>query len=74
VLCLANNTCVHETFGHLRDRFVKLYRSRAYRHHFTGEGMDESHFDVCLESLTGLMGEYMALQTPRSPPPRFSVP
>ena len=32
LLTLANNTCVHNTFSSVRDRFVKLYRRKVSYH------------------------------------------
>ena len=58
LLCLANNTCVTSTFTTLRDRFVKLYRTKAYRHHYLAEGMEESRFDTSLASLNNIISLY----------------
>ena len=36
LLCLANNTCIADTFIALEERFNRLYRARAHIHHYTG--------------------------------------
>ena len=61
LLALSNNTCFAGTLGGLRDRFVKLYRSKAYVHHFTSEGMDGDFFTRALESCTSLIAKYEEL-------------
>ncbi|EDQ85258.1 uncharacterized protein MONBRDRAFT_29416 [Monosiga brevicollis MX1] len=62
LLCLANNTCIRNSFVAVRDRFLKLYRKRAFKHHFTSEGMDQGHFDVALNSLNELAAQYANLE------------
>ena len=77
LLCMANNTCIVETFTHIRDRFNKLYRSKvstcistiiilmvfqAFKHHFLSAGMEEERFESSLASLTSLIGRYSELE------------
>ena len=61
LLAPSNNTCFAGTLGGLRDRFVKLYRSKAYVHHFTSEGMDGDFITRALESCTSLIAKYEEL-------------
>ncbi|EGD72884.1 tubulin [Salpingoeca rosetta] len=58
LLCMANNTCLHETFSNVRSRFLQLYRKRAFRHHYTTHGMDEDRFTAALASLDHLLSLY----------------
>eukprot|EP00043_Microstomoeca_roanoka_P011889 m.112422 g.112422 ORF g.112422 m.112422 type:complete len:567 (-) comp15325_c2_seq6:239-1939(-) len=58
LLCLANNTCLNETFTNVKTRFLQLYRKRAFRHHYTSHGMDEERFDSALSSLDNLITMY----------------
>jgi tubulin epsilon len=62
LLCLANNTCVRHSLAQVRERFLKLFRKKAFKHHFTSEGMSEQHFDTVLESLTDLTEQYTRLE------------
>lgn len=63
LLTLANNTCVHNTFSNVRDRFNKLYRRKAHLHHYTQvDGMDASDFSESLESLNRVIEEYASLE------------
>ncbi|GFS00227.1 tubulin epsilon chain [Elysia marginata] len=63
LLTLANNTCVHNTFSAVRDRFNKLYRRKAHLHHYTQvDGMEASDFSESLESLSSVIEEYSSLE------------
>jgi len=76
LLCLANNTCVKKTFESQRDRFQKLYRKKAYVHHFTSEGLEASRFDEAIGSLSDLIRMYDDLEASpehEEPPPRMEV-
>lgn len=70
LLTLANNTCVHNTFTDLKDRFVKLYKRKAHIHHYTDiDGMEVSNFTESLESLNSLIQEYSELEKQMNNPP-----
>ncbi|KAK9531185.1 hypothetical protein VZT92_010627 [Zoarces viviparus] len=59
LLALANNTCVKLTFMELRERFTKLYRKKAYLHHYLDvDGMEQSFFTEAVGSLSSLIEEY----------------
>ncbi|GFN87339.1 tubulin epsilon chain, partial [Plakobranchus ocellatus] len=78
LLTLANNTCVHNTFSAVRDRFTKLYRRKAHLHHYTQvEGMEASDFSDSLESLNNVIEEYSSLEQTMGRPavvePRLNV-
>ncbi|KAK3747234.1 hypothetical protein RRG08_005870 [Elysia crispata] len=78
LLTLANNTCVHNTFSSVRDRFVKLYRRKAHLHHYTQvDGMEASDFSDSLESLNMVIEEYSRLEQTMGRPaeiePRLNV-
>eukprot|EP00036_Acanthoecidae_sp_10tr_P012996 CAMPEP_0206290352 /NCGR_PEP_ID=MMETSP0106_2-20121207/2576_1 /ASSEMBLY_ACC=CAM_ASM_000206 /TAXON_ID=81532 /ORGANISM="Acanthoeca-like sp., Strain 10tr" /LENGTH=440 /DNA_ID=CAMNT_0053720911 /DNA_START=229 /DNA_END=1548 /DNA_ORIENTATION=+ len=57
LLTLSNSTCIGGSFTAIRDRFVKLYRSKAYVHHFTSEGMDPGEFVAAQASCAELIDE-----------------
>lgn len=78
LLTLSNSTCIGASFAAIRDRFVKLYRSKAYVHHFTSEGMDAEEFGVAQASCSHLIAEYarleqQALASDSAPPARLQV-
>ncbi|XP_065837441.1 tubulin epsilon chain-like [Oscarella lobularis] len=64
LLCLANNTCIKETFRDLRTQFTTLFRRKAHLHHYKKiDGMDMGLFQESLESLSSLLCEYEALES-----------
>jgi tubulin epsilon len=78
LLTLSNSTCIGASFSAINDRFVKLYRSKAYVHHFTSEGMELSEFAEAQTSCADLVAEYgrleqQALAPDEPPPPRLKV-
>ena len=77
LLCMANNTCLQETFSTVRSRFLQLYRKKAFRHHYTTHGMDEQRFKEALTSLDGLLDLYrqvdVSYEQEPSPMPRIDV-
>eukprot|EP01135_Chromosphaera_perkinsii_P008982 Nk52_evm1s1568 gene=Nk52_evmTU1s1568 len=63
LLTLANNCCIANAFGGIRQRFLKLYRRRAHVHHYTqNTGLGEGEFGESLESLEGLIADYESLE------------
>ncbi|XP_052764157.1 tubulin epsilon chain-like [Mya arenaria] len=78
LLTLANNTCIHNNFTELKDRFVKLYKRKAHVHHYTTvDGMEMSDFSESLESINSIIQEYSDLEkqmnNPPPPEPRLQV-
>ncbi|GAQ85193.1 Epsilon tubulin [Klebsormidium nitens] len=67
LLCLANNCCIGQSIGAIKDRFMKLYKRRTYVHHYT-EYMDQGVFDTSAEQLHNLVSEYAALDVAVPPP------
>ena len=63
LLALSNNTAVGSMFGGVSDRYVKLYRSKAYVHHFTSEGMNADELPAALASCKALMERYKDIET-----------
>lgn len=62
LLCLANNTCVKDTFGSIKDRFQLLYKRKAHLHHYTQvDHMDMQLFADSIGSLNDLIMEYKNL-------------
>ncbi|CAI9740048.1 tubulin epsilon chain-like [Octopus vulgaris] len=63
LLTLANNTCIQQTFGDLRDRYMKLYRRKAHLHHYTMvDGMELQEFTDSYNSLEDIIKEYSELE------------
>lgn len=54
-LALANNCCIRKTFGKLVKRFERLYKSKAYVHHYT-EYMDEAMFGDSINTVCNTTG------------------
>lgn len=62
LLCLANNTCIKDTFSTINDRFRLLYKRRAHLHHYTQvDNMDMDIFNESIGSLNDLIMEYKSL-------------
>ncbi|CAD8162857.1 unnamed protein product [Paramecium pentaurelia] len=61
MLCLANNTCIKDTFQEMTDRFQKLYKRKVYVHHYK-QYMEQSHFDETLNGIQNLMVKYQDLE------------
>lgn len=57
LLTLSNNTCLKETFGNMRGRFVKLFKRRANLHHYT-KYMEYEDVKGALMSMDDLIAEY----------------
>lgn len=74
LLALSNNTCVGKSFSAVANRYVKLYRQKAYVHHFTSEGMDAAELPAAYESCMELVNRYKELETNvGDPSPRLKV-
>ncbi|XP_055871361.1 tubulin epsilon chain-like isoform X2 [Biomphalaria glabrata] len=78
LLTLANNTCIHNTFTDIRDRFTKLFKRKAHLHHYTQvDGMDMSDFTDSLESLNSVIADYYNLEQTMGQPvvmePRLQI-
>eukprot|EP00040_Diaphanoeca_grandis_P043976 m.10911 g.10911 ORF g.10911 m.10911 type:complete len:465 (-) comp8553_c0_seq1:56-1450(-) len=75
LLTLSNNTCIVESFKSIEDRFLKLYRSRAYVHHYFDEGMNKDEFSLAHSSLKDLIANYSAHDKVSTAPenPRLQV-
>jgi len=59
LLCLANNTCIKDTFSTINSRFQLLYRRKAHLHHYTQvDNMDMDMFNESIGSLNDLIMEY----------------
>lgn len=59
-LALSNNCCFGQKLGRMRDRFVKLYRAKAYVNHYEEYGMLPEEFQEALENLDALKAAYEA--------------
>jgi tubulin epsilon len=63
LLCLANNTCVKDTFTTIKDRFQLLYKRKAHLHHYTQvDHMEISVFNEAIISLNNLIQDYTDLE------------
>ena len=62
LLCLANNSCIKDTFIQVRDRFQRLYKRKAHLHHYTQvDNMDIGLFGESIDSLNELINDYSNL-------------
>lgn len=62
LLCLANNTCIKDTFQQIKDRFSLLYKRKAHLHHYTQvDGMDIGLFSESINTLNDLIHDYSEL-------------
>lgn len=43
--------------------YNKLYKKRVFLHHYTGEGMDETTFDITNGNLSNLIEEYEEIES-----------
>ena len=63
LLCLANNTCIKDTFITIDKRFQLLYKRKAHVHHYTQvENMEASQFTEAIKSLHDVIHEYSSLE------------
>lgn len=63
LLCLANNTCIKDTFTGMKDRFQLLYKRKAHLHHYAQvDHMDMSLFSEALQSINELVHDYKGLE------------
>lgn len=63
LLCLANNTCIKDTFVTIRDRFQLLFKRKAHLHHYTQvDHMDIGLFNESINSLNDLIKDYKDLE------------
>jgi tubulin epsilon len=63
LLCLANNTCIKDTFSTINGRFQLLYKRKAHVHHYTQvDNMDIDLFNESIGSLNDLIMEYKNLE------------
>jgi hypothetical protein len=66
LLSLANNTAISGVFAAMGSRFAKLYRTRAYMHHYTRLGMQTDAFDQCQDAIQ-VRGQAARARTTRAP-------
>lgn len=58
LLCLSNNCSIKNIFENICGRFSKLYRTKAYAHHYNDFGVDDSYFKGSLETVKQLINDY----------------
>lgn len=68
LLGLANNCCVRVTFKALRDRFMKLYSTKAYLHHYAEHLVGEELFKEALAGVDDLIADYARCEGNVEPP------
>lgn len=66
LLTLSNSTSITTSFSNIEDRFLKLYKSKAYVHHFLSEGMDKDEFTTALNSCREVIARYGEFTTATS--------
>ncbi|EFN83840.1 Tubulin epsilon chain [Harpegnathos saltator] len=63
LLCLLNSSSISLLFEDIVQEFSKLYRKKAYVHHYTQvHGFDETHFDESKECMLDLCERYMEVR------------
>jgi len=59
---IGNSTAIQDLFKRINDQFTAMFRRKAYRHWFTGEGMDEMEFTEAESNMNDLVSEYQQYQ------------
>eukprot|EP01084_Bolivina_argentea_P029225 54233_1 len=59
---IANTTAIKGVFARLSGQFAKMYRRKAFLHHYKGEGMDEMEYQEADKNCRDLLTEYQDKQ------------
>jgi tubulin beta len=59
---IGNSTAIQDLFKRINDQFTAMFRSKAYLHWFTGEGMDVMEFTEAESNMNDLVSEYQQYQ------------
>ncbi|MBZ3884236.1 Tubulin beta chain [Sciurus carolinensis] len=59
---IGNNTAIQELFKRISEQFTVMFRRKAFRHWYTGEGMDEMEFTEAESNMNDLVSEYQQYQ------------
>merc|ERR1711901_5429 len=62
VAFLGNSTAIQEMFKRVAEFFTAMFRSKAFLHWYTGEGMDEMEFTEAESNMNDLVSEYQQYQ------------
>ncbi|KAK6640418.1 hypothetical protein RUM44_012112 [Polyplax serrata] len=56
---IANNTSLREVFKKIREKFLIMFKRRAFLHWYTGEGMEELEFENADANVNDLISEFL---------------
>merc|ERR1711881_832751 len=59
---VGNSTAIQELFKRISEQFTAMFRRKAFRHWYTGEGMDEMEFTEAESNMNDLVSEYQQYQ------------
>lgn len=63
VTMLSNCTAIREAWENLARKFKLMYSTRAFVHHYVGEGMEEGQFNEALDDLLALVLDYKEVES-----------
>ena len=59
---VGNSTAIQEAWKRVADQFAFMFRSKAFLHRYTGEGMDEMEFTEAESNLNDLVNDHQQYQ------------
>ena len=59
---VGNSTAIQEIFKRISEQFTAMFRTKAFLHWYTGEGMDEMEFTEAESNMNDLVSEYQQYQ------------
>jgi len=67
-----NSTAMKDVLSRYIHRFKKIYKKKAFVHHFVSEGMDEGWFENAKEAMLSLQSDFDDIQKGNAsqPPPK----
>ena len=55
---LGNHTAICDVFKRIKEQWKGLYKTKAFKHYYTGEGLDSEEFEDAGANLSDIVGEY----------------